>query len=647
MPAIKFQHVVSFSSEDKNFPATNLLKPEGTSKWRCAKAGEKSASVTIQLEKSTKILSLDIGNNGSAFVEVLVGRASMASEDDFKVLLIASSFMTPLEARSNNGLTRVRMFDNEKLSQPTRDEHWDKVKVICTQPFNRTSNYGLSFIKLLSPGTPNDGTTTPSLKKETSVSKLGGFKLKPEESSPVRTGSLFANRGKEEVKTNIPLSGAAAVRAASREVDGALGTTPIKHIPKPSSPIVHDRTPKPSTTKNGHDVKEATPTHKAEKRSREDGHSESSRKPSASDKISKREDPPPRKKSRSDAPKPKTPFRQILKGVTFVMSGFKNPYRGELRDKALEMGAKYKPDWDKKCTHLICAFSNTPKFQEVLGKGRIVTKHWLLDCYEKKKLYPWRKYRLDGADSPSGSGSSGDESEEEYRPVPKKITPHKSPLSKTIAHKTPQRSVEDSPSTSKASETKYSPRKLKEDEDSTDVEMDTDDEIEKIKNDALKAKSKQETNDAIYDQSTDEETDDDIKPNDKIHNTPPSKTVDNGSKDIQKDEPGSSSDSDDEGLPELPDLPDFFAEKYFFFYGKFAAADRRTLVRYITAFDGTVEEYMSEKIHFVITESEWDDNFDDALKENPEVAFVRPAWVYECNDKSKLVPHQKYIVTAS
>ncbi len=32
------------------------------------------------------------------------------------------------------------------------------------------------------------------------------------------------------------------------------------------------------------------------------------------------------------------------------------------------MGAKYKGDWDWSCTHLICAFPNTPKFNQVGGR---------------------------------------------------------------------------------------------------------------------------------------------------------------------------------------------------------------------------------------------------------------------------------------
>ena len=59
------------------------------------------------------------------------------------------------------------------------------------------------------------------------------------------------------------------------------------------------------------------------------------------------------------------PFKELLKGVVFSLSGFKNPKRGDLRAKAMQMGAKYSPDWDKKCTHLVCAFESTPKFSQV------------------------------------------------------------------------------------------------------------------------------------------------------------------------------------------------------------------------------------------------------------------------------------------
>jgi len=61
--------------------------------------------------------------------------------------------------------------------------------------------------------------------------------------------------------------------------------------------------------------------------------------------------------------------------VIFTISGIKNPERGELRTKALEMGAQYRPDWNTDCTLLVCAFMDTPKFKQVQANGgSIVSK---------------------------------------------------------------------------------------------------------------------------------------------------------------------------------------------------------------------------------------------------------------------------------
>lgn len=50
---------------------------------------------------------------------------------------------------------------------------------------------------------------------------------------------------------------------------------------------------------------------------------------------------------------PKKKSDEIMKGVRFVLSGYQNPYRGELRDKAVRMGAKYEANWGPGCTHLM------------------------------------------------------------------------------------------------------------------------------------------------------------------------------------------------------------------------------------------------------------------------------------------------------
>lgn len=99
-------------------------------------------------------------------------------------------------------------------------------------------------------------------------------------------------------------------------------------------------------------------------------------------------------------------FSKLMEGVVFVLSGFVNPERGILRSQMLEMGAEYQPDWDSNSTLLVCAFPNTPKFRQVeADDGTIISKDWISQCYNQRKLVdiesyllnvgkPWRKQHI-------------------------------------------------------------------------------------------------------------------------------------------------------------------------------------------------------------------------------------------------------------
>ncbi|CAA6666295.1 unnamed protein product [Spirodela intermedia] len=107
------------------------------------------------------------------------------------------------------------------------------------------------------------------------------------------------------------------------------------------------------------------------------------------------------------------PFPELLKGVTFVLSGFVNPERSTLRSKALAMGAEYRPDWTSDCTLLICAFPNTQSL------GKLKQNDWISECYNQKKLVdidrflmhagkPWSKtndFPVVSQESPAGQGN--------------------------------------------------------------------------------------------------------------------------------------------------------------------------------------------------------------------------------------------------
>lgn len=594
MPDIKIQHVVSCSSADKNNPAENLLKQEGSHKWKTT-GQPKNAVVVLQLEKASQIQSIDVGNEGSAFVEILVGRETATTDQDYKVILVASSFMTPLESRNGTNRNTVRMFGPEKLSNAVSSEKWDRVKIVCTQPFNKSSEYGLSFIKFHSTPTAEDK------KKEEGIKKLGAFTVKPETGDDIASGSLFAKKKTEPAEKPAP-TGAAAVRAASRLADESILSPKVeKHVkimPNPVSTSQNKRKHSEDSDEEEKPSSSGTPKFALKKQSTSLSSTASS---------VKSESAPPRiKKTKSEPPKesPMRSFGRLMEGVTFAMSGFQNPYRAELRQKAVDMGAIYKADWGKGCTHLICAFSNTPKYNQVKGKGKIVKKDWILQCYKQKKLLPWKNFRLGDADTPDESST---EDEDEYIPKKKLVKKQDSPPPKPKPNK----------------EVKYMS-----DSDSGD---DTEEEIRKVKAKIEKGKvttPKKKDDDDIYDASTDED-----KPS-SSKKTPPKKETDVKNGD----------DDSDSGFPELPD---FFRKKHFLLYGELNEKTKRSMIRYITAYDGELEDYMSDKVNFVVTNSEWDQNFDDALADNSSLIFVKPIWIAKCHDKSKFVPFQPYVVVPS
>ena len=73
----------------------------------------------------------------------------------------------------------------------------------------------------------------------------------------------------------------------------------------------------------------------------------------------------------------------IMKGVVICLSGYENPERGLLREKALRMGAQYRPDFADDVTHLCCAFAgNTPTILSAQRSGEafIVKGDWITEC---------------------------------------------------------------------------------------------------------------------------------------------------------------------------------------------------------------------------------------------------------------------------
>ncbi|PZC72403.1 hypothetical protein B5X24_HaOG211247 [Helicoverpa armigera] len=120
------------------------------------------------------------------------------------------------------------------------------------------------------------------------------------------------------------------------------------------------------------------------------------------------------------------PPHELLRGAVLVLSGYANPARAHVRRAALALGARLRPDWGPGCTHLICAFPNTPKLRAVRAAGGAVpvaTADWLHECVRRRRLLPWTWYATepqhrtaptaeDLLDDPSATYSEHDSAED-------------------------------------------------------------------------------------------------------------------------------------------------------------------------------------------------------------------------------------------
>lgn len=59
--------------------------------------------------------------------------------------------MSPSESRSGSNPNRVRMFGPDKLVRAAAEKRWDRVRIVCSQPYSKDAPYGLSFVRFHSP----------------------------------------------------------------------------------------------------------------------------------------------------------------------------------------------------------------------------------------------------------------------------------------------------------------------------------------------------------------------------------------------------------------------------------------------------------------------------------------------------------------
>nr|XP_054510062.1 DNA repair protein XRCC1 [Agelaius phoeniceus] len=399
MAEIPFTRVVSVTSADPRHPAENLLRPEDGGKWRGATAGEKQLSVVLELGDSRPIHSLHIGNDGAAFVEVLLG---CSAGGEFQVLLPSSALMSPSESRAGAGPGRVRLFGPQALVKrpatptATPTTKYDRLQVVLSQPYCQSRPYGLAFIRAFA--APEEGQEPPPAP----VRRLGPFTLREEgEGSPRRPpGALFYQRPSPNTASAQPPPGPSYAAAALQETNRESSQPPKRRLPSPTTTTNGTPQKKPKTPQKTPPKTPKTPQ----------------KNPAPPQKTSA----PPQKTSAPPQKPPPDSGGPILAGVVLALSGFQNPLRGHLRAAAAAMGAEYRPDWTPECTHLVCAFPRTPKAARARQRGGVVVgARWIWECQKRGRRLSCGPYLLDGSAS---SGSEGEEPEEAPpppRPSPK------------------------------------------------------------------------------------------------------------------------------------------------------------------------------------------------------------------------------------
>ena len=163
MATIPILEVISFSHEHSIHKVSNLMK--GAGKWTTpmrnisAKKGQEITELEAEFRlPPCYIEALEIGNYWTAIFEIEVGRSG-ESLSSRKPLLKNSSvlFMNKMECRSGfgNGNTgnkfeKMMFYKKDDINPEVLDSSkpWDRIKIICKQPHNHDTYFGLSTLKI-------------------------------------------------------------------------------------------------------------------------------------------------------------------------------------------------------------------------------------------------------------------------------------------------------------------------------------------------------------------------------------------------------------------------------------------------------------------------------------------------------------------
>ncbi|CAH8495214.1 unnamed protein product [Schistosoma turkestanicum] len=526
--------------------------------------------------------------------------------------------MSPVDAKNETNLNRVRVFSGDQFIKSTACQKWDLVKFVCSQPFSKTLQYGISFVFFHTPANAN------AITEEKNIKVISLLNDEESDSPQFKPGSLFqASRQTFCDQDNAqPKSSISDKLNALKHSTNLISNANTSSALLVNQPIDHHKSIKASSSSHQSNQKPSSTTN-----------TEVARSPQSSS-VLKNKETYKQSKTSSSSFSSSSSSQKPLSNVIFTLSGYQNPLRSQIRDKALELGAKYRQDWGPDCTHLICAFPNTPKFNLVKGKGIIVSDKWITQCYVTKSNVPWRSYRVGRAPSPPNTTTAttttlSSTSNQTLNDADDDDS--QSPESKSSGHKTNLRLR----GKKKSDDSDWQPVSSDEADDDDEEYQETDEEEEedigeeeeeeesdenlpgesnrrgkrKIKTSRKNSRKRPRSTvddssnvkkTAIVNNPEDEDTDDEIQRVMNSNRHRPSVIIDEDEESIQQ----SSSINNN-------NLPNIFMNKHFFIHNKKIPDEEESLIkRLIIEFSGTLHQYMSDEVQYVITRSTWDSEFD-------------------------------------
>lgn len=115
----------------------------------------------------------------------------------FQSLLPMSTFMNPNESKTSKNPNQVRFFSKDDLDEKTAKKQWDRIKIVCSQPFNKLVPYGLCFVEVKGEkeggSEGNKALPLPMLKKDEDTIEIGSFFRRKKESQEGTRQELSGN----------------------------------------------------------------------------------------------------------------------------------------------------------------------------------------------------------------------------------------------------------------------------------------------------------------------------------------------------------------------------------------------------------------------------------------------------------------------